>query len=219
MLCILDLVALFSPPNKITDYLIRVVQPQLLAIEGIQNAEILGKRQFALRAWLDPQKMTGFHITSADVANALASNNFISAAGRTDAEMITVNLIANTDLHSVEEFGNLILKSQNGAIIRLKDVAKVSLGAENYDTMVGFDGKQAVYIGLQLTPSANLLNVIDKVRKIFPSIQAQLPEGLNAKIVYDSSICRWTFSTTIMASSTTNPIASTKANKVNKLTE
>lgn len=173
--------------NKITDYIIRIVQPKLQAIDGVQNAEILGKRQFAMRAWLNPDKMSAYNITGADVSAALANNDFISAAGRTDGDMITVNLIADTGLQSVDEFKNLILKSQNGAIIRLKDVANVSLGSENYDTAVGFDGQQAVYIGIQVAPAANLLDVIENVRKEFPAIQKQLPEGLNGKIVYDST--------------------------------
>lgn len=173
--------------NKITDYLIRIVQPKLQAIDGVQNAEILGKRQFALRAWLDPEKMSAYKVTSANVSNALANNDFISAAGRTDGQMMTVNLIADTGMHTVDEFKNLIIKSENGAIIRLQDVANVTLGAENYDTAVGFDGQQAVYIGIQVAPSANLLTVIDNVRTAFPEIVQQLPQGLNGKIVYDST--------------------------------
>ncbi|MBS0287979.1 MAG: efflux RND transporter permease subunit [Proteobacteria bacterium] len=173
--------------NKITDYLVRVVQPKLQAIDGVQNAEILGKRAFALRAWLDPDKMSAFNVTGNDIAKALAANDFISAAGRTDGQMVTVNLIADTGLHTVEEFKNLIIKSTNGAIVRLKDVGNVTLGSENYDTSVGFDGQQAVYIGIQVAPAANLLSVIDKVRKAFPEVQSELPEGLNGKIVYDST--------------------------------
>lgn len=173
--------------NKITDYLVRVVQPKLQAIDGVQNAEILGQRNFAMRAWLNPDKMSAFNVTGADVANALAKNDFISAAGRTDGQMVTVNLIADTGLHTVDEFKKLIIKSKNGAIVRLEDVGTVSLGSENYDTAVGFDGQQAVYIGIQVAPAANLLTVIDSVRKAFPEIQQQLPEGLNGQIVYDST--------------------------------
>lgn len=175
------------PTNKITDYLIRVVQPKLQSIDGVQLAEIIGGKQFALRAWLDPAKMSSFNVTGQDVARALANNDFISAAGRTDGSMIAVNLIADTGLHTVEEFKNLIVKAQNGAIIRLKDVANVTLGSENYDTSVGYDGKQAVYIGIQVAPAANLLDVIKRVRDVFPSIQEQLPEGLHGSIIYDST--------------------------------
>lgn len=175
------------PANKITDYLIRIVQPKLQSIDGVKLAEILGSRQFAMRAWLDPVRMSGLGVTSQDVATALAANDFISAAGRTDGQMVVVNLTSETDLHSVDEFKKLIIKAQNGAIVRLEDVATVSLGSENYDTAVSFDGDDAVYIGIKVAPNANLLNVIDRVRKAFPDIAAQLPNGLSGKIVYDST--------------------------------
>lgn len=174
-------------PNQITDYLVRVVQPKLQAIEGIQTAELRGDRQFAMRIWLDPKKLAGFGLTAADISNALANNDFISAVGRTDGTMFTVNLTASTGLTTVDQFRNLVIKAQNGAIIRLGDVAKVSLGATNYDTAVSFGEQKAVYIGILVAPTANLLDVIAKVKKAFPEIQQQLPEGLDAKIVYDST--------------------------------
>jgi multidrug efflux pump len=175
------------PTNSITDYLIRVVQPKLQAVDGVQTAEILGQRRFALRAWLDPAKMAALGVTGTDVSNALASNDFISAVGRTKGQMVTVDLTADTGLHTVEEFRNLALKSQNNAIVRLGDVATVSLGAEDYDTSVAFDGESAVFIGIKVAPTANLLSVIKGVRDVFPSIAGQLPEGLTGRIVYDAT--------------------------------
>jgi len=175
------------PSNKITDYLIRVVQPKLQAVDGVQTAEILGGRQFALRAWLDPKKMAAYGVTASDVSNVLAANDFISALGRTKGQMVTVNLLADTGLHSVGEFRNLVVKSQNGAIIRLKDIANVTLGSESYDTAVAFDGRSAVYIGIKVTPNANLISVIKGVRNVFPSIAKQLPVGLKGRIVYDAT--------------------------------
>ncbi len=173
--------------NQITDYLIRVVQPKLQAVEGVQTAEVLGKRQFALRAWLDPKRLAALGLTAADVSAALAANDFISAVGRTQGQMVTVNLTAETGLHTVEEFQQLIVKSQNGANVRLGDVANVTLGSEDYDTAVAFDGQRAVYIGIKVAPTANLLTVIDKVRKAFPAVEEQLPQGLEGKIVYDAT--------------------------------
>lgn len=173
--------------NQITDYLTRVVQPKLQAINGVKTAEILGGRQFAMRAWLDPVKLAGYGLTPADVGAALANNDFISAAGRTDGQMITMNLTATTDLTSVEQFRNMVIKAKNGAIIHLGDVANVSLGSTNYDSAVGFNGKKAVYIGIQVAPDANILTVIGDVKKVFPYIQQQLPKGLNGKIVYDTT--------------------------------
>ena len=172
---------------QITDYLMRVVQPKLQAVNGIQEAEILGKRQFALRAWLDPTKMAAYGISADAIANALATNDFISAVGRTDGDMVTVNLKANTDVSSLDEFRNLVLKAKDGTIIRLGDVANVTLGSEDYNTSVRFDGKGAVYIGIKVTPSANLLTVIETVRNVLPGIQEQLPEGLQGEIVYDAT--------------------------------
>jgi multidrug efflux pump len=175
------------PANKITDYLIRVVQPKLQAVEGVQTAEVLGARRFAMRIWLDPKKMAAFNVTATDVSNALANNDFISAVGRTQGQMIAVNLIADTTLHSTDEFKDLIIKSQNGTIVRLKDISKITLGSEDYDTAVAFDGQKATYIGIQIAPSGNLLTTINNVRKVFPSIQEQLPEELKGRIVYDST--------------------------------
>jgi multidrug efflux pump len=175
------------PTNKITDYLIRVVQPKIQAVPGVQTAEIIGKRQFAMRAWLDPVKLAAFHVTPSDVSTALANNDFISAVGRTQGQMVTVNLTANTGLHSIDEFRNMVVKTVNGANIRLGDVARVTLGSENYDTSVGFDGETAVYIGIKVAPSANLLDVTQGIRKAFPAIRDALPEGLQGKIVYDST--------------------------------
>ncbi len=174
-------------PNKITDYLIRVVQPKLQAVEGVQAADILGGRRFAMRIWLDPQKMAACSVTAADVSAALANNDFISAVGRTQGQMITVNLIADTTLHSVDEFRELIITSRNEAIIRLKDVSNITLGSEDYDTAVAFDGDRATYIGIKVAPGANLLTVIENVRKAFPPIEEQFPEELKGRIVYDAT--------------------------------
>jgi multidrug efflux pump len=175
------------PRNKITDYLTRVVQPKLQAVPGVQTAEILGGQNFALRAWLDPAKLAGYGLTATDISNALQQNDYIAGLGTTKGQMVQVNLTASTSLHSADEFANLVVKQANGAIVRLKDVANVTLGADDYESQVSFDGKQAVYIGIQVAPSANLLDVIAGVRAAFPDIQAQLPEGLRGAIVYDST--------------------------------
>jgi len=174
-------------PNQITDYLTRVVQPKLQTVPGVQTAELLGQKVFALRAWLDPQKLAAFGLTATDVTLALAANDYISGIGTTKGQMVQINLTASTGLHSLNEFRNLVLKQSNGAVVRLQDVANVTLGAEDYESEVGFDGKQAVYIGIQVAPAANLLAVARGVHKIWPDIAAQLPRGLNGEIVYDST--------------------------------
>src|SRR5499425_1334706 len=174
-------------PNKITDYLIRVVQPKLQAVEGVQTAEILGGRLFALRAWLDPDRLAAHGVTAADVYQALSANNYLAAVGTTKGQMVSVDLTAGTDLHSVDEFKHLAVKQKNGAIVRLEDVATVVLGAEDYDANVSFSGKLAVFIGVKVAPDANLLDVAQRVRTLMPEIQSQLPRGLQGEIVYDST--------------------------------
>ncbi|HUD88108.1 MAG TPA: efflux RND transporter permease subunit [Xanthobacteraceae bacterium] len=174
-------------PNQITDYLTRVVQPKLQAVTGVQTAELLGQKVFALRAWLDPEKLAAFGVTAADVSVALTANDYISGVGTTKGQMVQVNLTASTSLHSADEFRNLVIKQSGGAVVRLQDIANVTLGAEDYESEVGFDGKQAVYIGIQVAPEANLLDAVQGVHKVFPDIQALLPRGLNGEIIYDST--------------------------------
>ncbi len=175
------------PTNNVTDFLVRVVKPKLDSIEGVQNAELLGARQFALRAWLDVNKMAAQGVTAADVSAALASNNYLAALGATKGEMVTVPLTAGTDLHSVEQFKRLAVKRSGDIIVRLEDVATVTLGSDNYDFNVAFNGKRGVFIGIKVAPEANILTVAERVRDAFPAIQQQLPTGLNGQIVYDST--------------------------------
>ena len=174
-------------PNQVTDYIIRTVQPKLQAVPGVQTAEILGAKYFALRAWLDPAKLASYGLTAADVSQALTANNYIAGLGNSKGQMVQVDLTASTDLHSLDEFRALILKQSGQAIVRLRDVANVTLGDDDYDSAVSFDGKHAVYIGIKVAPSANLLDVIKGVRDILPGIQAAFPTGLNGQVVYDST--------------------------------
>ena len=174
-------------PNQITDYLLRVVQPKLQSVSGVQTAEMIGAKNFALRAWLDPQKLAAYGLTAADVSKSLSQNDYISSLGTTKGQMVQVDLTGSTSLHTVDDFKRLVIKQQNGAIVRLEDVAHVMLGSDDYETEVGFDGEKAVYIGIQVAPTANLLDVISGVLKVFPDIQAQLPQGLEGKVIYDST--------------------------------
>jgi multidrug efflux pump len=174
-------------PNQITDYLIRVVQPKLQAVPGVQTAELLGNKTFALRAWLDPVKLAAYGLTATDVSTALSSNDYIAGLGTTKGQMVQVNLTAATNLKSLEEFRDLVIKQAGTSNIKLSDVANVTLGSEDYDSSVGFDGKRAVYIGIQVAPAANLLDVIKGVRAVYPDLRAQQPDGLNSEIIYDST--------------------------------
>src|SRR5919198_3770312 len=173
--------------NEITDYLVRIVQPRLTAIEGVQRADILGARTFAMRIWLKPDRMAALGIAPSAVRDALARNNYLSALGHTKGSMVSVNLVANTDLRSAEEFRQLVVKEQGGVVVRLGDIADVQLGAENYEQDIRFNGEAATFMGVWVLPTANSLEVIGKVRETIPEIRAQLPAGMKVGVPYDST--------------------------------
>ena len=173
--------------NQISDYLTRVVQPKLSAISGVQRADILGDCTFAMRIWLKPDQMAAHGISPSALREALARNNYLSALGRTKGSMVSVNLIANTDLRTPEEFRQLVVKQQHGVVVRLGDIADVVLGAENYEQDVRFNGETATFMGVWVLPTANSLDVIGRVREAIPGIQTQLPTGMKVGIPYDST--------------------------------
>jgi multidrug efflux pump len=176
------------PINGLSDYLTRVVKPRLDAVEGVQTAQIIGDRQYALRAWLDPDRMTAHGVTAGDVYNALSANNYLTAVGSTKGQMVSVDLTASTDLHSVDEFKHLVVRQSGDALVRLEDVATVVLGAETYDYSVAFAGKRSIFIGIQLAPAANLLDVVKGVKAVMPQIATQLPTGMRQELAFDGSI-------------------------------
>jgi len=173
--------------NQMTDYLTRVVQPKLSAISGVQRADILGKRTFAMRVWLKPEKMAALGITPSAVHDALANNNYLSALGKTKGSMVSVNLVANTDLRTAEEFRQLVVKQDKNTVVRLGEIADVVLGAETYDEDVRFNGEAATFMGVWVLPTSNSLDVIKQVREAIPGIRAQLPAGMKVGIPYDST--------------------------------
>ncbi|HXX29307.1 MAG TPA: efflux RND transporter permease subunit [Myxococcaceae bacterium] len=177
----------FLKQNEITDYLVRVVQPRLSAVEGVQRADILGGRTFAMRIWLKPDRMAALNVSPAQVRQALAANNYLAAVGTTKGSLVQVNLTANTDLRSVEEFKKLIIRQSGGALVRLSDVADVVLGAEDYDAAVNFTGQTAVFVGIWALPNANSLDVIKRVRVELAAIQKELPQQITATIAYDGT--------------------------------
>jgi len=173
--------------NQITDYLTRVVQPKLSAVSGVQRADILGDRTFAMRIWLKPDQMAARGVSASDLHDALAKNNYLSALGSTKGTMVSVNLVANTDLRTADDFRQMVVKQQNGVVVRLGEIADVQLGAENYDSDVRFNGETATFMGIWVLPTANSLEVIKNVRKELPGIQAQLPTGMKLGVPYDST--------------------------------
>ncbi|MCR6656794.1 MAG: efflux RND transporter permease subunit [Opitutus sp.] len=173
--------------NQITDYLNRMVQPRLSAVKGVQRADVLGGRVFAMRVWLKPDELAAHGLSPAEVRQALQANNALAAVGATKGSMLSVSLVANTDLKNVEEFRNLVVAERNGALIRLSDVADVVLGAESYDQEVRFGGQTATFMGIWVLPTESTVEVIQRVRDVMPDIQASLPAGLNATIAYDAT--------------------------------
>ncbi|PVY75972.1 multidrug efflux pump [Tamilnaduibacter salinus] len=174
------------PVPKITDYLTRVVQPKLQALSGVGKAELLG-RQFALRVWLDPQRLAAVDMTSTEIAQILRQNNYQAAVGNTKDTMVKVNLTSNTDVGDPEQFQELVVKEVDGSLIRLKDIARVELGSETYESLALYKGKPATYVAIEMAPGANPLTVAGLVKDELPGIRQQLPEGLSVSLPYDAS--------------------------------
>src|SRR3954469_16826802 len=174
-------------PNEVTDYLVRLVQPRLTAVGGVQRADVLGGRTFAMRVWMKPERMAALNISPSDVRNALAKNNFLAAVGSTKGSLLQVNLTANTDLHTAEQFKKLVVRQDKGTLIRLGDIADVVLGAEDYNTEVRFSGQKAVFMGIWVLPNANSVDVIKRVRVELEQIKKELPTGMTAEMAYDAT--------------------------------
>lgn len=173
--------------NQVNDYLLRVVQPRLSALEGVQRADILGGQTFAIRAWLKPERMAALNVSATQVRAALASNNYLSALGQTNGGLQELNLTADTSLTTVEEFRRLVIRESEGILVRLEDIADVVLGAETYGADVRFSGESAVFMGVWVMPNANSLDVIKRVRDTMAVIRAELPSGMRTAIAYDST--------------------------------
>src|SRR5688500_18892119 len=174
--------------NQITDYLTRVIQPKLVTVPGVQRADILGAGTFAMRIWLKPDRMTALQVTASDVSRALQNNNVLSAVGSTKGQMVAIDMTARTDLRNADEFRKLVIREQDGAIVRLGDVADVALGSENYGTSVRMNGQAATFVGIFVAPDANSLDVVKQVRALYENeLIPQLPQGIEGTIPYDST--------------------------------
>ena len=173
--------------NQITEFLTRSVQPRLIAVPGVQKAEILGGRTFAMRIWLKTEKMAALGVTPMDVRNALTANNVQAALGQTRGSYTQVNLNANADMNNVEDFKRMVVRHSTDGVIRLQDVADVVLGADDYSVEVNYSGQTAVFMGVFVAPNANSLEVIKAVTTEMESIKAELPAGLAAEVSYDAT--------------------------------
>src|ERR1051325_5385942 len=174
-------------PNEVTDYLVRLVQPRLTAVGGVQKADILGGRYFAMRIWMKPDRMAALNISPSQVRDALARNNFLAAVGNTKGSLLQVNLTANTDLHTADDFKKLVVRQEKGTLVRLGDIADVVLGAEDYNAEVHFSGEKAVFMGIYVLPNANSVDVIKRVRVEMEQIKKELPTGMTGMIAYDAT--------------------------------
>ncbi len=173
--------------NQITEFLTRSVQPRLIAVNGVQKAEILGGRTFAMRIWLKTEKMASYGITPAEVRSALTQNNVQAAIGQTKGTYTQVNLNANAGLTNVEDFRRIVIRQNDNGVVRLSDIADVVLGADDYSVEVNYSGKTAVFMGVFVAPNANSLEVIRNVTAEMETIQADLPAGLAGEVSYDAT--------------------------------
>ncbi|HET9482987.1 MAG TPA: efflux RND transporter permease subunit, partial [Xanthomonadales bacterium] len=173
--------------NQVTDYLIRIIQPRLSAVQGVQKAEILGGRTFAMRVWLMPDRMAALNVSPSAVRQALAANNYAAAVGQTKGALTQLDVSANTDITSVEEVEQLVIREHEGTLVRMRDIAKVELGAEDYDLDVRFSGKRAVFMGIWVAPTSSSLEVIRRVRAEMAKIKSELPSGMEGDIAFDST--------------------------------
>ena len=164
-----------------------MVQPRLQTIDGVASAQIIGGQNFAMRVWLDPDKMAARGVTASDIRNALAANNFTSAAGQIKSDFTQTSINALTSLETAQAFAQLTIFNKGDALVKLGDVAQIELGPESVDSSAVFDGLKAVFIGVYATPTANPLTVIADVRKAFPRSRRALPAGVKGAIAYDAT--------------------------------
>jgi multidrug efflux pump len=175
-------------PSQITDYLLRVVRPKLQAVQGVAKAKLIGDKSFAMRIWLDPRRMAALGVTASDVRAVLLSNNYLAGVGHTKGAYVSINLSATTDISQEKDFLNLVVYEKNGVLVRLEDVAVPELGVENYDSASWYNGRPAIFIGIEQAPGANPLDIAKKMHALMPEIRSQLPSGVNGAIVSDYSV-------------------------------
>ncbi|MCG6965837.1 MAG: efflux RND transporter permease subunit [Chromatiaceae bacterium] len=173
--------------SQINDYLLRVVQPKLQALPGVAKAELIGNKTFAMRVWLDPRRMAALGVTAQGVADVLRANNYLSGIGQARSDYTVIDLAATTDVADVEDFRNLVVRASADTLVRLRDIARVELGSEDYETATWYKGKPAIFVGVSQAPGANPLTVAKEVHKAMTGIRSQLPSGLEAHIPYDAS--------------------------------
>jgi multidrug efflux pump len=171
----------------ISDYLTRVVQPLLATVDGVSSADILGGQTFAMRLWLDAARMAAHGISADDIAAAIRANNYQSAPGQAKGFFTVANVNADTGLADVGQFKKMVVKSQDGALVRMEDIASVDLAAQSWTSSVAMNGQHAVFIGVQATPTGNPLSLVAGVRALMPEIERNLPPSIKMEVAYDST--------------------------------
>ncbi|WP_038168740.1 efflux RND transporter permease subunit [Verrucomicrobium sp. BvORR106] len=172
----------------VTDWLTRTLQPQLATLPGVQRVTIEGGRQIAMRIWIDPDRLAALNLSPGDVHAALRRNNYLAAVGRTKGNLVEINLLANTDLRSKDEFANLIVADREGAIVRLSDVANVELGAEDPDLIAKHDKKEGVYLGVWPLIGSNEIDVAKNLEEEMARIRPTLPKDIEMSLVWDGTM-------------------------------
>ncbi len=172
----------------ITDWLTRTLQPQLGTVKGVQRVTVEGGRQIAMRVWIEPERLAAYNLAPGDVYGALRRNNYLAAVGQTKSNLVQVNLLANTDLRSVEEFQNLIVANRDGAVVRLQDVARVELGAEEAGMVAKYGTREAVYLGVWPQAGVNEIEVAHNLREQMEHIRTQLPKDVDMQLAYDATV-------------------------------
>ena len=172
----------------ITDWLARTLQPQLATIAGVQRTDIVGGRPIAMRVWIDPDRLAAHNLSPGDVFGALRRNNYVAAVGQTKGNLVQINLLANTDLRSTDEFENLIVTDRGGSVVRLSDVARVELGAEEPDMIAKFNDQEAVYVGVWPTIGSNEIEVSHRLHAEIARITPTLPPDIQLRVAYDGTI-------------------------------
>ena len=172
---------------EITDYLLRTVQPTLSTVKGVAEAEILGGKTYSMRVWMDPVSMASLQVSAADIVNAINTQNYQSAAGRTRGRLVQTDVNAVTDTSDPEAFKRFVIRDEGDKLVRLGDVADIELGAENYDSLVMFDNVPSIYIGINGTTDGNPLTTIKLVNAELEKLKKSFPPGLKTAIAYDST--------------------------------
>ena len=174
-------------PSQITDYLLRGPIPKIQAVPGVAKARISGNQVYAMRVWLNPQRMVALGVTATDIRAALQRNNYQAGVGQTKGDYLSIDLTATTDISEVDAFDNLIIRSDEESLVRIRDIAEVSLDAKNFDQTSWFNGHPAIMVGIEAAPGANPLLVSDAVRQQVEEIERQLPTSLKLYRVHDGS--------------------------------